>query len=507
MSGRTPSKKRNFLSLEHHKLLQKLFLVFIIAASIFLLYQYFAPLQKWVTTIPKTIRFPYGLDYGEGPLLDQSVRLTNFENIYQADIETPPYTITNYPPGFPALQTPFVWLFGPQLWYGRLISVISIVLTGLFISLIILKLTKSRIAAILSGLTFLILPYPVYWSTMARVDSLALMFSVAGLYVLVSDTEKRSHRFWAAVLLVASVFTKQSYGLVAPFTAFLFLIKEKPRKRAFEFAGWVALMGLGLLLILNIITNGGFFFHVFTANVNPFHWDIVTHYKDEMINHFGLFFWLGGLYLLGGIWHPIRQKAWWLTAPYFLTALLVSIAVGKEGSNVNYFYELSAALALLVGSLIGLSGSKANYRWVQLTMLILLFFPITGAIHLTMDEYTSRHDGRMLHEYGLIKLEKLVGNVEGNVLADEYMSLVVTAGKPLMYQPFEYKMLTYGDIWDQTNFIESIKNKEYDLILLYDPQGWDSRNARWTPEQLAAVEENYRVHRHTAETSVYYPRP
>lgn len=507
MSNTDPFENKNFLSLEHHKLLKNIFLVLIMAATVFLLYQYIPPLQKWVITIQKTIPFPYGLDYGEGPLLDQSVRLTKFENIYQTDLENPPYTITNYPPVFPVLQAPFVWLFGPQLWYGRLISAISFILTGLFIALITLKLTKSRIAALLSGLTFLILPYPSFWSIVARVDTLALMLNVAGLYVLVADTENRSNLIWGAVLLVASVYTKQSYGFAAPFTAFLFLIKDKPRRRAFEFAGWMALIGLGLLLILNIITNGGFFFHIFTANVNPFHWETVVHYKDEMMDHFGLFFWLGGLYILGGIWRPIRQNVWWLAAPYFFTAILVSITVGKEGSYVNYFYELSAALALIIGALIGLSGNKANYRWVQLIMLILLFFPITGAINLTVDDYSSRHDGRMLHEYGLMKLENLIGEVDGNVLADEFMSMVITSGKPLIYQPFEYKMLTYGDVWDQTAFIESINNKEYDLILLYDPQGWDSRNARWTPEQLAAIEENYRRYRQTAETSVYYPRP
>ena len=507
MPGITHPKNRNFLSLEHHKLLKIVFLVLIIAATAFLLYQYFAPLEKWVATIQKTIPFPYGLDYGEGPLLDQSVRLTNFENIYQTDLENPPYTITNYPPIFPALQAPFVWLFGPQLWYGRLISVISIVLTGLFISLIILKLTKNRIAALFGGLTFLILPYPFLWGTVSRVDSLALMLSIAGLYVLVADTEKKSYRFWAAVLLVTSVFTKQSYGLVAPFTAFLFLLKGKPRKQAFEFAGWMALMGLGFLLVLNIITNGGFFFHIFTANVNPFHWETVIHWKDEMMSHFSLFFWLGGLYIVGGIWRPVRQKAWWIVAPYFFTALLVSITVGKEGSYINYFFELSAGFSLLVGALIGLSGNKASYRWVQLAMLILLFFPITGAIQLTMDDYSLHHDGRMQREFGLINLEKLIDEVEGNVLADEYMSMVVTSGKPLMFQPFEYKMLTYGDLWDQTAFVESITNKEYDLILLFSPNGWDSRNGRWTPEQLAAIEENYRVHRRTAETYVFYPRP
>src|SRR5215510_10357917 len=58
------------------------------------------------------ITFPYPLDYGEGPLLDQAVRLARFENIYRGDLTVPPYTLANYPPLFPLAQAPFVWAFG-----------------------------------------------------------------------------------------------------------------------------------------------------------------------------------------------------------------------------------------------------------------------------------------------------------------------------------------------------------------------------------------------------------
>ncbi len=109
---------------------------------------------------------------------------------------------------------------------------------------------------------------------------------------------------------------------------------------------------------LNILTNGGFLFHIFTANVNPFWWETVIRYKDEMMSNFGLFFWLGGLYIVGGVWKPIRKQGWWLVAPYLFAAVLVSITVGKEGSYINYFYELSAGLALLTGALLGLPGKK-----------------------------------------------------------------------------------------------------------------------------------------------------
>ena len=36
------------------------------------------------------IRFEYPVDYGEGPLLDQAVRMARFENIYRSEVSRPP---------------------------------------------------------------------------------------------------------------------------------------------------------------------------------------------------------------------------------------------------------------------------------------------------------------------------------------------------------------------------------------------------------------------------------
>ena len=499
--------KTGFLSLENHKIWQTIFFILVLLAMVFLLYQYIEPLQIWVDTCIEALFFDYGLDYGEGPLLDQAVRLSHFQNIYQPIIDQPPYTITNYTPLYPLIQTPFVWAFGPQLWYGRLISEVATLVTAVFIGLIIHKLTNNIIAAIISGCTFLIFPFVIYWSVLARVDSLALAFSMVGLYFLAIDPTKRKNRIWSAVFIVAAVYTKQSFGLAAPFAAFLFLLKDKPRKKAFEYAGMVAVLGLLIMGLMMILTKGGFFFHVFRANVNPFVWDTVKNYKNEMLTHFPLFFWLAGLYLLGGIWKGMRQNAWWMVAPYVLTGIAVGVTVGKEGSNVNYFYELCAALSLLTGALIGLAGDSRHYLWVQLVMMIALSFPIQGAINRTMEEYINRHPNRMLHVLGLSRMEQAIDAVEGNVLADEFMDMVVTAGKPLQFQPFEYKMLEGAGVWDQTDFVRAIENQEFDLILLYDPPYWDSRNGRWTPEQLEAIETYYRSYRRNAETLIYYPKP
>jgi hypothetical protein len=54
------------------------------------------------------LAFPYPLNYGEGPLLDQSVRLAQLQDIYRTDLRAAPYVVSNYPPLFMLAQVPFV---------------------------------------------------------------------------------------------------------------------------------------------------------------------------------------------------------------------------------------------------------------------------------------------------------------------------------------------------------------------------------------------------------------
>jgi hypothetical protein len=130
------------------------------------------------------LAFPFPLDYGEGPLLDQTLRLAQFENIYRDSFASPPYTVSNYPPLFQLIQVPFAWIVGPAFWYGRLISIMSAVIAAGLIGLILNTLTGDRIAAAIGGLTMLTFPY-LLGSILNRVDALALALSLGGLYAAV----------------------------------------------------------------------------------------------------------------------------------------------------------------------------------------------------------------------------------------------------------------------------------------------------------------------------------
>ena len=155
--------------------------IIFILALLLLLARLSISLFEYARLAGAALVFPFPLDYGEGPMLDQTLRLAQFENIYRNSFDSPPYTVSNYPPLFQLIQVPLAWIVGPAFWYGRLISILSAVSAAGLIALILHTLTRDRIAAATGGLTLLAFPYLLQGSVLNRVDALALALSLCGL--------------------------------------------------------------------------------------------------------------------------------------------------------------------------------------------------------------------------------------------------------------------------------------------------------------------------------------
>lgn len=452
----------------------------------------------------KTITFPYSVDYGEGPILDQVMRLSKFENIYKTDIKHLPFTITNYPPLYPLAQVPFAWIAGPAFWYGRGLSTLSVIAAAIFIALILGVVTKDWLAATLGGLTLFAIPYILHWGPFCRVDSFALGLSMAGVFVIARWPDSRKGVILSGLLLTAAIYTRQSYALAAPPAAFFWLLGNRRWKRALQLVGVVAGVGLGALLLMLLLTRGGFYFNIVTANVNPFHWDTVRNYKNAIWENFRYIVVSSALFLVGGWW--LKSKIWWLAAPYLIGGTISAITIGKSGSNVNYLFEFSAGISLVAGAIIAAPGRRLWF--LKIPLVLLLVWQVNQLYEWTNREYFPWTMDRVDNQREEIqKLLEYVGQSEGPVLADEFMGLVVLDGRQLAFQPFEFKQLVTAKVWDETPFIEAVKNKEFGMILLYVPKNWDSRRERWTQDQLRAISNNYNLVDIQAETWVMEPSP
>lgn len=465
-----------------------------LAAVGFLIYQVLAVLH------------PYPLDYGEAPLVDQAMRLAAGQNIYRPDLSSPPYTISNYPPLYVLSLIPFVGLFGPTFLAGRVISVLCALASGTFLALIIYAHTKDRTAAVTTGLLFLAIPYVVHWSSLLRIDMLALACSTGGLYLLARWPTARWSMLASALLLVAAIYTRQSYALAAPLAAFVWLLTHDWR-RALGLAVLVGGLALIFFLILNTLTRGGFYFNVVTANVNEFDIGRLQWNLRRLWDAAPILLVIGGVFLALA---PGRIRSWPLLVPYLIGAALSSLTIGKIGSNVNYFLELSAALSLAAGALVAWNGRPRGRglerrHWLRALLLVLLTLQVGLLVQTTANEYIGQLNDRLRFREELHKLEEVVAAAEGPVLADEYMGLITLQGRPLYIQPFEVTQLANAGLWDQTPLLESIRDKEFPIILIHYFPEYPVYKERWTPEMLSAVSRAYVPADFLANTRIYRP--
>ena len=445
------------------------------------------------------LEFPYTLNYGEGPLLDQAVRLSRGAEIYQSDLSVPPYTIANYPPLYPLIQAPFVSIFGAAFWYGRLISVVSCIAAALFLGLTVRALTRDWLAALVAALTLLAIPYLFSWSALARIDSLALALAWAGLFAIVQGRGTRFSLIAGIVLLAAAAYTRQTYLLAAPLAAFAWLVGNKLGGRGLIFAAYFAALVTVVFAALTAITEGGIFFHIITANVNTLDPGIIGYYAAELGAHLPIFLALGGLMLIIGL--IVDRRTWSLTAPYALGAVIVALTISKVGSDVNYLYELGATFALSAGVWVAWT---RRVPLLRAALLLLIAGGVIMASDLSASKYQPILEERVNAGAHLEELVAFVAGTDAPILADEHMALLTLAGKPIRLQPFELSQLAVAGMWDETPFLNDLRGGTYPYILIYQPyRNPNLRRERWTPAMLREINAHYRPLLQSAETIVY----
>lgn len=460
------------------------------------------------------VSFPYTIDYGEGVVLDRAMAIVDGHPIYRRDLADPPYIVTNYTPLYILCLVPIVKLGGPSVGLvgGRLLSLACSVLSALMLGLIVKDHTGDRIAAWGSALTFLAMPFTVQWSALLRVDMLALMLSVAGLYVV-----SRWHQsVWAIIctglLFTAAVFTRQSSGLAAPLAAFVWIWHRSGIRRALVLATATGTFGLGALMLADALTNGGFTYHVIVANVNEFRWDTVWAVTARLACEVPI------LLLLAVAWIPLaRAKAPMapLVLPYLLGACLAAGTIGKVGSNVNYLLELCAALGLAAS--IGYARDSPLARTVSHirvncglrrisagTLLPVAMVMQTAVLFGLCAQFSATHlrwRSDLVEE--LTKLNRIVAESPDPVLADQHMGLLTLQGRSLYLQPFGPNQLALAGRWDQQPFLEAISEGRFSLILI---EASVHRETRWTNEMLNAIEATYVETGRLAGSVLYRPR-
>jgi hypothetical protein len=206
------------------------------------------------------IGYPYELEWLEGGCVDHVLRVLDGRSLYaEPSLEFVSYI---YSPLYFYVSAAAAWLFGIGFFPLRLVSLLASVGSFAVLFLLVRRETGSSFWGVLSaGLFAATFRVCGAWFDLARVDTLFLMFTLLGIYVL------RSRRtvpgsLLAALLLAAAFMTKQTALLIAAPLGLYCLLARKGWDRI-AFAGSLGTFVLASTWIFDRWTDLWYRFYVF----------------------------------------------------------------------------------------------------------------------------------------------------------------------------------------------------------------------------------------------------
>ena len=418
-----------------------------------------------------TIRYPYGVNLGE-PALSQAIRFfSEGKNPYH-DLSYPPFSLVPYGPVYICL-TAFLrhWLPAPFVG-GRAVCFLSTVCAAVLIYLILRKNNLRRGLAIVPVFIFLSHPYIVRWGVQVNVDMMGVCLSLAAFYFLWLSVleEGNSKKYLILGIFFSSIafFTKSSM-MACPAAFFWSLIVQKRFKKAFLFFLFLAIC-VGLTYTsLNGWTHGGYFYHT-TYEISKRSFYPIFIYQS-WISAIKLSPLLFGISLagLGGIVKDGARRFLYL---YLFFVLLLTLSLGKQGSDTNYFLEWCAVSSLVLGIVLDKllsNGTQNKKSIIKTTGEVLTSLILIGQIGFWTYPY---HDlkkvanGYKISQEFFDHISLLIKKTPGKMLIQD-MSLLTANDKEIFYEPFPMAQMSYSGVWDPKPILDDLDQKNISLVILF----------------------------------------
>ena len=293
------------------------------------------------------IPFPFDYDQAEGFELNNAVLIADGRCPY-CDNEVFPFYGSGYPPLFHLLMAPFVKLFGPQFWYGRLLIFSATFVTAGAIAWAVYRDSRHRLIAVIAGLAFLSSNYIYHIGPLLRQHLLMVMFETLAV-VLIAGAVKRGGRrndrgiFLAYALLLCAGYTKQlAFATCIAVSLWLFL--RNPRLAIRYSLGLIASAAI-IFALLMFATENHWWVNIISANQNPY---ILEQFLGLLWQFLRLHGWLfvlaAGMVIFEIYFCRVSVYSLWFVASFINTS-----AAGKWGAGDSYFATTLAAICILSG--------------------------------------------------------------------------------------------------------------------------------------------------------------
>jgi hypothetical protein len=471
------------------------------------------------------VRWPFEIDYAEGIVWQQAEMI--FSRGAYGAIDGFPTIVFHYTPLFHGLVSALSVVTGWDMLYtGRGISIAATLAVAALAGTITARAApaqvtgrgRGRLMMVAGSGLALFASYPVVLSGLVmRVDILAVVFSLSGLWLGLKAYQRPGLIHGAALCFVAAVFTKQSV-IAAPAALFGVMLLLRPRLALTGIATCIV-AGLAALLSLNMLTDGGFVRHIFLYNINRIDWGRLLLVPRIAAMHTPLI--AAALLAVffrsvemrtrryGQPWRSIADHgddlAWLTILAYLLTTSLTLITVAKVGSFINYLIEWIIVIAMIAGC-----GLASAVRAVQQktesdapdmrAVLGAVVIPVMIGVHAlkfqgpdiaskwTADKFTAMQ-----------ALSARVRAADKPIISDE-MVLVRRSGKQVVWEPMIFVELASTGIWDERSFVQRIRNQEFAMFIT------TTSEHDWSPAVRSAMEAAYPVQDRVNHYTVRLPK-
>ena len=436
------------------------------------------------------LRLPryFELDYGEGFVWSEVGNL--LAGRLYAPLADYPHAIMHYTPLYHACVA-LLWRLGlDPLLMGRLISLAAAAALCWAVALLAaggLPREAPRgqrlFAGVAAASVLAAQPEMIEWSSLMRVDMLAVSLGTLGLAALQRHECSRLRLSLAGALFLAALLAKQN--AVAPLIAGIGALAAVRPGTALRLGTVLAAIGLALVLAAEWATAGEFLRHTVIYNAARFRWDHSTELWLPLALKAAVPAAVGAGYAaikLRQVWRWGRGRhdpsAWTVLAlgTDLAVGLALSLGAVKEGAGPNYMLPLLPPAAALTG----LALAEASRRAPVLLGLV------AASLLAGLANYPMPREAELAkHEREGAELLAIVRAAPGPVLSED-MTVLMRAGRPVPWEFGSITELSSLGLFDEAPLVRRFEEQYFDTLIVYT---WEPQ--RFTPAVRSAAQRNY----------------
>lgn len=373
------------------------------------------------------IRYPYELEWMEGGMLHQVLRVLHGQPLYGEP--TLDFVPALYMPLYYYFSALSALVFGENLFALRVVSVAAASATHGFVFAITQKISRSVLTAILAVLFYaLMFRHTGFWFDVARVDSLWTLFLSSAFYCLLlcKDDPSIKNMLWLALAGALAFFSKQATLFLLPFVAITLWC----------WLGWRLLLRF-ILLCLPIFTlllalcawffgKPFFFYTMQMASSHGVTWFGVRRFFEIVLLAVP-FFWLTSVFFCAFAGKNFRDKTGW----FALVAGFIFLS-GLSRAYAGAFYNVLMPLyfCLAITAAIGFGGLVERSKTSWLAGVFSLFLMVGLSLDFLHNRFEPVNQMPVASSTAATgQLLQRIAALNGNVCVTSHGYLAWLAGK------------------------------------------------------------------------------